>query len=120
MPPWVERIGMKIFYYVLDSSLWTLVPVLKIQEIEVEEKPKTYLFRETKPSGYYNQRVSKEDIGIIQKEYSKIYLFLMERNDDFAKRKFVEYLNSQIEVLKNQIKEVEEKKRIVMDFKEEA
>lgn len=111
---------MKIFYYILDSSLWTPIPVFKIQEIEVEEKPKTYLFGENKPSGYYNQRVAKSDIGIIQKEYSKIYLFLLERNDDLAKEKFVEYLNSQIGGLENQIKIVKEKKQIVMDFKEEA
>lgn len=111
---------MKIFYYILDSSLWTPVPVFKMQEIEVEEKPKTYMFGETRPSGYYNKRVAKSDIGIIQKEYSKIYLFLFERNDDLAKEKFVEYLNSQIKGMENQIKKVEEKKQIVMDFKEEA
>lgn len=111
---------MKIFYYILDSSLWTPVPVFEMQEIEVEEKPKTYMLGETRPSGYYNQRVSKEDIGIIQKEYSKIYMFLMERNDDLAKEKFVEYLNSQIEGLENQIKKVKGKKQIVMDFKEES
>lgn len=111
---------MKIFYYILDSSLWRPVPIFKMQEIEVEEKPKAYMFGETIPYSYYNQRVSKEDIGIIQKECNKIYLFLFERNDDLAKEKFIKYLNSQIEGLENQIKNVEEKKRIVIDFKEEA
>lgn len=111
---------MKIFYYILDSSLWTPVPVFKIQEIEAEEKPKTFMFRDSRPSGYCNSRLSKDAVGLIQKDYSKLYLFLLERNDDLAKKKFVEYLNSQIEGFENQLKKVEEKKQIVMDFKEEA
>ncbi len=111
---------MKIFYYILNSSLWSPVPVFKFEEVEVVEKPKTFMLGDKRPSGYYNQRIPKDDVGFIQKEYNKIYLFLLERNDDLAKEKFVEYLNCQIEGLENQIKKVEEKKQIVMDFKEEA
>lgn len=111
---------MKIYYYILNSSLWIPVPVFKFEEIEVEEKPKTFIFGDKRPSNYYNSRLSKDDAGFVRKGYRELYLFLLERNDDLAKKKFVEYLNSQIEGLGNQIKNIEEKKRIVMDFKGET
>lgn len=110
---------MKLYYYILEESLFSNKATFSFFEIEVDESPKTYSFPNERPPGYYNQRVRKEDIGCLQTDYRKIFLFLLERNDDFAKQEIIKYLEKQIQSEEKKVELLKNKKQLVMDFKEE-
>lgn len=73
---------MKLYFYFLN--LWNENPIIKCEECEVEEKPKTYKFKENcRPKGYYYNTVKKEDIGKIN-SFQGDTAILLEKNDSKA------------------------------------
>lgn len=96
--------------YIFNSSTWSKPPKLKMEEFEVEEKPKTYICK--------GRRFKKEDIGkvsgyafdecmLLENNPSKACEILLKRKEKelkMAEEKVVDK-KAEIEMLKSYIKE---------------
>lgn len=86
---------MKLYRFDLSTRKGTRV--LR-KEIEVEEKPKTYIERRA----YSSVRISKSDIGVVSGYYDST-LYLLEDDMEKAKAIFVESLKGKIELKQKEI-----------------
>lgn len=91
---------MKLYFYILENNL-SKDAKLKKTVCEMEEKPKTYQFKEPIPEYYHNASVSKSEIGKVNKHGDAVVLL----EDDAAQAKhiFGEYYRSQISQLEKRI-----------------
>lgn len=92
---------MKLYFYILDRPLRE-APKLRCEGCEVKDYPKTYKPLEKFPMGYYGSYIRKSDIGRVI-GLSQDVVVLLDRNDDFAKRKFIECYERLIEEHQNKI-----------------
>lgn len=53
---------MKLYFYFLEEP-YNKEPYIRCEECEVDEKPKTYKFISSRPSGFYGSYVRKDDVG---------------------------------------------------------
>lgn len=102
---------MKLYMFITPS--WSKPPKLKVEEFEVEEKPKTYVCK--------GRRFSKEDIGhvsgydfneciLLENNPSKACEILLKRKENelkWAEEKVADK-KSEIEMLKSYIKKESE------------
>lgn len=84
--------------------------------LEVEEKPKTYIFK----NGLCSSRINKSDIGIVT-GYLHNTVYLLEDDIEKVKELFFEELNIRISVEENKIenskKEIERLNNYIYDLK---
>jgi len=86
---------MKIYLYEL-RELFIDKPgcLLTCDELEAEEKVKTYTFKK-----YCSPRIYKSEIGCVKKSYSN-QLYLLEKDDEKAKKLFRNYLSERLDAEK--------------------
>lgn len=90
---------MKLYFYILDRP-YKEAPKLRYEECEVKNYPKTYKPLEKFPKGYYGSYIRHSDIGrVIGMSHSVVVL--LDKDDDFAKRKFIECYERLIEEQQN-------------------
>ena len=83
---------MKLYFYILDRNC-NSNPIVRFEECEVIEKPKTYYPKDRFPNGVYNCYINKNDIGIVS-GYSNNLVVLTEPNAKTAKEIFAELYKS--------------------------
>lgn len=98
---------MKLYFYFLETP-HKGKPHIRIEECEVEEKPKTYKPVDKFPDGYYGCYVTRTNVGTLDNYWHK-QIILTERNDELAKKLFSDYLNEQIDRKQKEIEELKEK-----------
>lgn len=92
---------MKLYFYILDRP-FREDPKLRYEECEVKNHPKTYKPLEKFPEGFYGSYIRKSDLGRVI-GLSQNIVVLPDRDDDFAKRKFIECYERFIEEYQNKI-----------------
>lgn len=93
---------MKLHFYLLEEP-WNAEPYIRHEEVEAEEKPKTYTLKE-RPENIYVRRIEKWKIGCMLTDFGK-KVILLERDDDKAKQIFIEHFNSLIDNIEKRIAE---------------
>ncbi len=98
---------MKLYFYFLETP-YKGKSYIRIEECEVEEKPKTYSPVDEFPNDYYGNYVAKSEVGILSgRRNDKV--ILTEKNDELVKKLFFDYLNEQIERKQKEIEKLKEK-----------
>lgn len=84
---------MKLYFYLLDD--FKTIPTIREDVVEVVEKPKTYKPAEMDifPRYYYNTYARKDDIGVVKKEFQKVYLIMDKNDKEEVKKLFNEYID---------------------------
>nr|DAZ39957.1 MAG TPA: hypothetical protein [Caudoviricetes sp.] len=109
---------MKLYVYFLINQ-YDKFPEFRVEELEVEEKPKTYVIKGDLPKGIYTSRVRKEDIGCFIDRYGeKVFL----KSPDLAKAKeiFLKKYDYRILNLKKSIEKEELVRKIISEFEEDT
>ena len=96
---------MKLYVYFLINQ-YDKFPEFRVEELEVEEKPKTYVIKGDLPKGIYTSRVRKEDIGCFIDRYGE---------EIFLKKYDYRILN-----LKKSIEKEELVRKIISEFEEDT
>lgn len=108
---------MKLYAYIMEK--YSKFPEFRTVELEVEEKPKTYVIKGDLPKGIYVSRIKKEDIGCFIDRYGeKVFL----KNPDLAKAKeiFLKKYDCRISNLKKNLEREESARKLISEFKEDT
>lgn len=97
---------MKLYFYFLETP-YNKKPHIRVDECEVEEKPKTYKPVDKFPNGYYYCSVKKEDIGTFS-GYNNDVVILLENDIEKVAGMFKQKCKSRIEREKQNIRSAEE------------
>lgn len=93
---------MKLYIYrFLDNKIF-------FKEVDVEEKPKTYIITEKSEFGYKGQRIRKDEIGVLS-GYSRDNVILTEKDKKKAVEMFISRQSTIVESCRVRL-EYEEKK----------
>lgn len=103
---------MRLYFYFLEDN------GIRTAECEAEEKPKTYKIIGKSPVGFYKSAVNKDEIGVMQKSYSKVIIFA-EPNFTGAIRTFWHYVNDNIQALQEKIERYEKQLQAIEESREE-
>lgn len=107
---------MKLYAYIMRRC-YGESPEFRVQELEVEEKPKTYVIKGDLPKGFYVSRIRKDEIGCFIDRYGeKVFL----KNPDLAKAKeiFLKKYDYRISNLKKDLEREELARKIISEFEE--
>ena len=106
---------MKLYFYILTKETKTDSHIIRYEECEVIEKPKTYYPLDKFPNGIYRGFILKGEIGNFLDHYLKNVVVLDENNPEKAIKLFeerskrrIEELNKSISIQKSILKAVED------------
>lgn len=102
---------MKLYFYFLEDN------GIRTVDCEVEEKPKTYKITGKSPAGIYKSIINKDEIGVMQKSYSKVIIFA-EPNFTGAVRVFWHYINDNIQALQERTERYERQLQAIEESEE--
>lgn len=108
---------MKLYFYFLETP-YKEKSHIRIEECEVEEKPKSYTLLGS-VNGFYNSRVLKSEIGLHSEYTWKQYVILSEPNVTLVKQMLSDYLDKQIEGKQKEVEELQEKLMAVENMEED-
>lgn len=110
---------MKLYAYIMERYYYGKSPEFRVEELEVEEKPKTYVIKGDLPKGIYVSRIRKDEIGCFIDRYGeKVFL----KSPDLAKAKeiFLKKYDYRISDLKKKLEREESVRKIISQFEEDV
>ena len=96
---------MKLYFYQYDNNC-----EMSVKECEVVERKQSYKVVNGHMPFTYLQAFNKDSLGYVTKNFTFDLIVLDHKDDDYAKQKFIEYYQTKIKMLKDEIYKL--KKRI--------
>ena len=107
---------MKLYFYILDRNC-NSNPIVRFEECEVIEKPKTYYPVEKFPRGVFRSYINKSDIGHVS-EYGNNLVILTEPNAKMAKEIFTKLYKSGVRQKEESLAKVKAELNAILEMKE--
>lgn len=89
--------GMKLYFYILTKEAKTSSHIIRYEECEVIEKPKTYYPVDKFPNGTYRSYIRKGEIGDFMDSYFKNVIVLDKNDSEKAMKLFEDCSKSEID-----------------------
>jgi len=86
---------MKLYFHFLDSSV---IGGVRVEECEVNEKPKSYTASTKFPEGYTDRIVRKTEIGVVIGRFNPVVVHY-EKDEDRARNLFIRKVIEKMNVL---------------------
>ena len=88
---------MKLYFYILEKETKTDSHIIRCEECEVIEKPKTYYPADKFPNGTYRSFIRKGEIGDFLDSYFKNVIVLDKNDTEKAMKLFEDRSKSEID-----------------------
>ena len=88
---------MKLYFYILTKETRTDSHIIRCEECEVIEKPKTYYPVDKFPNGTYRSFIRKGEIGDFLDSYFKNVIVLDKNDSEKAMKLFEDHSKSEID-----------------------
>lgn len=89
---------MKLYFHFLDTDV---VGGVRVEECEVNKKPKSYVASTTFPEGYTDRLVRKTEIGAVIGRLNPVVV-QYKQDEDHARNLFMRKISEKINILDNE------------------
>lgn len=86
---------MKLYFHFLDSGV---IGGVRVEECEVNEKPKSYVASTKFPEGYTDKLVKKTEIGTVIGRFNPV-IVQYKQDEDHARNLFMRKISEKINIL---------------------
>ena len=108
---------MKLYFYILTKETGTDSHIIRYEECEVIEKPKTYYPVDKFPNGTFRSSIRKNEIGDFLDSYFKNIIVLDKNDSEKAMKLFEDCSKSKIERLYKSISTEKSILKAVEDYR---